>query len=137
VLRYVIVYYTNKTKLSDEKVALLSTKANLVMNQTRPDIPSLIPNIIRSFETSKAKQNPKPAGDLKRSSTKRPGTTKDMKAMFTRKATKNSMDRSEAAELDTEAWCALYCGGSHKIKDELEASAEKCGIGWEAELFDW
>jgi hypothetical protein len=28
--RYVIVYYTNKTKLSDEKVALLSTKAKLV-----------------------------------------------------------------------------------------------------------
>jgi hypothetical protein len=115
------------------------------MNQTRPDIPSLIPNIVRPFDAHKSRAKASAEknltksviGTLKRLATKRLGTAKAMEASVSQPATKKSMDRKEADELNAAAWCALYCVGSHKIKDELEASAEKCGIGWEAELFDW
>ena len=33
--------------------------------------------------------------------------------------------------------CAFYCGGSHAIKNKLQARAKDLGIGFQAELFDW
>lgn len=45
--------------------------------------------------------------------------------------------RKSLEDIQREAWCALYCGNSHEMKDRLMASARRMRIGWEAEVFDW
>ena len=127
--KYVIVYYTNKTRLRDEEVNLLSTRAKLVMKQERPDIPSLIPNIILGY-TMHCGAAPAPTKRRKLRSTV---------TLMARRLEKNPLDlvTDQGPKVNAEAWCALYCGGSHKIKDELKKSALRCNIGSESELFDW
>lgn len=35
------------------------------------------------------------------------------------------------------SWCVLYCGGSHRMKDELETFSKTNGVSFKYELFDW
>ena len=47
---------------------------------------------------------------------------------------------TQASQIDAKiraTWCALYCGGSPAIQNELTKAARKFGVGWQAELFDW
>ena len=34
-------------------------------------------------------------------------------------------------------WCALYCGGSKRIRATVAKAARSWGIGFERESFDW
>ena len=124
--KHVIVYYTDKKKLTDEKVKLLKEKAPIIMNHNRPDLDTIIPAIVEQY--SKLLKE----GDV-------PGAAKPsrfsmaVKRMSLRKLAISRQDE----KIDVSAWCAMYCGGSFKVKDQLRASARKLRIGWEAELFDW
>jgi hypothetical protein len=44
---------------------------------------------------------------------------------------------TEIESLKKAAWCVLYCGGSIRIRDDLQDFATKNRVGFECELFDW
>ena len=130
----VIVYYTNKTKLSELEIAALRKKAPLTIHQTRPNLKSLISDTIAKSANLTAPADKRASGRfgkmLTRAASRAAGTLRAMPAPA-------SADTSHLSKEELSSWCALYCGGSHKIKDTLQGDARQLGIGWEAELFDW
>ena len=146
---YLIVYYTNKTPLSDEPVKLLKSRAPLILYQQRPELDSLLPQIIAEHKEHKASvgrstgrkaARPGPVRKLTRSLTTYScsslhGSLSSLNPAVPRLSSMSRVRRARMTELA--AWCALYCGGSTKIRDQLRDSARALRIGWEDELFDW
>jgi hypothetical protein len=147
------------------QVSLLRTQAHIIMTQGRPEIETLIPTIIRQY-SKKARDGSCTAEKVRRKSglPSRPagvgaggrGDVSEKKrqrftvafvqaklASSTGARTSFHPEGEEAAReegdehIEYKSWCALYCGGSHKIKNQLRDSAKKSAIGWESELFDW
>ena len=108
-----MVYYTGKTKLSPSDVKRIESKGNIFVHQGRPDLIDCFSRTIIAFEDAARAPN------LKQTDQNQVTRVQDVPAKL--RAT----------------WCALYCGGSKQIQNELAGAARKFGVGWQAELFDW
>ena len=104
-----MIFYTGKPRLKQAELdAITSQGGNIIVQQHRPDLLYTLEEVMRGYEKSAAGISRAGELDLRR------------------------LDHNTRA-----AWCALYCGGSHAIRDQLEACAKDLGIGFQAELFDW
>ena len=103
-----LVYYTGKPKLSEADLRMISAQGNILVHQHRPDLLQTLQDVMGGYEKSAAGLSSASELDLR------------------------GLDPNTRA-----AWCAFYCGGSHAIRDQLQACATNLGIGFQAELFDW
>jgi hypothetical protein len=49
----------------------------------------------------------------------------------------SAQNLSDIDVLHRKSWCVLYCGGAKAIRNDLHGFAEKKGLGWECESFNW
>jgi len=104
-----MIFYTGRPRLGQAELdAITSQGGNIIVQQHRPDLLHTLEEVMRGYEKSAAGISRAGELDLRR------------------------LDHNTRA-----AWCALYCGGSHAIRDQLEGCAKDLGIGFQAELFDW